>query len=95
MPDRHAPAGRRFFTLDEANKMLPLVRHIVDDISNTARLYERLQNKLNMKNDLAPSQEDRRLLERLAVAHGDHHAVHERGHPDGGGAEQHHLSVLG
>ena len=63
MPDRSAPSGRRFFTLHEANRMLPLVRHIVDDIGNTARVYERLQTRLDSKNDFAPSTEDRRLLE--------------------------------
>jgi len=71
MPDRNAPSGRRFFTLDEANKMLPLVRHIVEDISNTARQYERLQNKLDMKNELAPSSDDRRLMEAEVSDHAD------------------------
>lgn len=40
------PTGRRFFTLDAANKMLPLIRHIVDEIAVAARQYERLQAKL-------------------------------------------------
>ena len=62
MPDRIPPSGRRFFTLEQANRMLPLIRHIVDDISVAARHYERLQNKLEVKNDLAPSEDERTLL---------------------------------
>ena len=43
--------------------MLPLIRHIVEDIGVTARLYERAQTKLDLKNDLAPSRADRRILD--------------------------------
>lgn len=71
MPDRIPPAGRRFFSLDEANRMLPLVRHIVEDIGSTAKLYERVQSKLDLKNDFAPSVEERRLLEIELSDHAD------------------------
>lgn len=43
--------------------MLPLIRHIVEDISITAKRYERIQTKLELTNDLAPSADERRLLE--------------------------------
>lgn len=47
MPLRNPPTGRRFFSLDEANRMLPLIRHIVEDLAATAKRYERLQSKLD------------------------------------------------
>ena len=62
MPDRMPPAGRRFFTLEEANRMLPLIRHIVEDIGVTAKLYERIQTKLDVKNDFATTSAERELL---------------------------------
>lgn len=71
MPDRIPPSGRRFFTLDEANRMLPLIRHIVEDISSTAKVYERVQTKLDLKNDLGPSKDDRRLLAAELSDHAD------------------------
>jgi hypothetical protein len=71
MPDRNPPAGRRFFTLDEANRMLPLIRHIVEDIGATAKLYERVQTRLDLKNDLAPSHEERRRLDAELSDHAD------------------------
>jgi hypothetical protein len=63
MPDTLPPIGRRFFSIDEANKMLPLIRHIVEEIGTTAKKYERLQTKLDLTNDFAPSEEERRHLE--------------------------------
>lgn len=71
MPDRTPPSGRRFFTLEEANRMLPLIRHIVDDIGITAKVYERLQSKLDLKNDMAPSPEERCLLTAELSDHAD------------------------
>jgi hypothetical protein len=71
MPDTLAPAGRRFFTLEEANKMLPLIRHIVDDIGVTAKKYERMQSKLDLTNDFAPTADERRLLEAQVSDHAD------------------------
>ena len=43
--------------------MLPLIRLIVEEITSTAKKYERLQNRLEQTNDLAPSAEERRDLE--------------------------------
>jgi hypothetical protein len=57
------PAQRRFFTLEEANRMLPLIRRIVEDLGGAARLYERTQNRLNLKGDAALAENDRRLAE--------------------------------
>lgn len=71
MPDRMPPAGRRFFTLEEANRMLPLIRHIVEDIGVTAKLYERIQTKLDVKNDFGPTSAERELLEAEVSDHAD------------------------
>jgi hypothetical protein len=69
MPDRLPPAGRRFFTLDAANRMLPLIRHIVDEIGVAAKHYERLQTKLEHKTSAKLPLEERRLME---AEHADH-----------------------
>jgi hypothetical protein len=71
MASKAPPAGRRFFTLDEANRMLPLIRRIVEDIAATARLYERKQTRLHQKGKNAPGESDRRILQAELYDHGD------------------------
>lgn len=43
---RSSPAGRRHFTLEQANRALPLVSRIVRDIVNTHELATQLQGKM-------------------------------------------------
>jgi hypothetical protein len=63
MPTPLPPAQRRFFTLEEANRMLPLIRRVVEDLGAAARLYERTQNRLNLLGDAALPDGDRRIAE--------------------------------
>lgn len=51
--------------------MLPLIRHIVDDIGATAKLYERIQTRLELKNDYGPTVDERQLLEAEVSDHAD------------------------
>jgi hypothetical protein len=65
------PAQRRFFTIEEANRMLPLIRRVVEDIGGAARLYERTQNRLDQKGDAALRDSERRLAEAELSDHAD------------------------
>jgi hypothetical protein len=65
------PTQRRFFTLDEANRMLPLIRRIVEELGAAARLYERTQNRLNLKGPAALAEGDRRVADAELSDHAD------------------------
>jgi hypothetical protein len=71
MPTPERPAHRRFYTVEEANRILPLVRRIVEDIGAAARLYERTQNRLNLKGNSALGERDRRIAEEELSDHAD------------------------
>jgi len=65
------PVHRRFITLEEANRMLPLVRRVVADLGAAARLYERTQNKLDSGRDRGLNEDERRIAEAELSDHAD------------------------
>jgi hypothetical protein len=71
MPQQPPPSGRRFFTLEQANSMLPLIRRIVADIGKTARRYERVQTKLRQKGTKVLSAPQRPVVEAELFDHAD------------------------